>query len=62
MSKMVKEHEKKLLTMLTTQNEVGSLMQDTNKWLPRIEGEVVRQTPVSANGDILKQQQDDIQV
>lgn len=67
-----KNMEKALKEAQDAQNKMNALQQnnkeldqhigDINRWLPQIESDLVKQTPVSANYDILKVQQDQIQV
>ena len=67
-----KNMEKALKEAQDAQNKMNELQQsnkeldqhigDINRWLPQIESDLVKQTPVSANYDILKVQQDQIQV
>ena len=67
-----KNMEKALKEAQDAQNKMNELQQsnkeldhhigDINRLLPQIESDLVKQTPVSANYDILKVQQDQIQV
>ena len=67
-----KNTEKALKEAQDAQNKMNALQQsnkeldqhigDINRWLPQTESDIVKQTPVSANYDILKVQQDQIQV
>lgn len=62
MLKAVRDEEKKLQALQQENKELDKHIQDLNKWLPSVEGEIVKQTPVSANYNILKKQQEDNQV
>ena len=58
----VKAEENKLQQLQQQNKEVEKHIQDLNNWLPSVEGEIVKRTPVSANYNILKKQQEENQV
>ena len=60
--KTVRDEEKKMLALQQNNKELEQHIQDINRWLPNIEGKIVKRTPVSANFDILKEQQEENQV
>lgn len=62
MLNVVRGEEKKLQELQQQNKELDKHIQDLTKWLPSVEGEIVKRTPVSANYNILKKQQEENQV
>jgi len=60
--KLVKDEEKKIIEQQQDNQALDEQIKDLLKWLPTVEKELVKQTPVSANYDILKKQQEEHQV
>lgn len=60
--KEAQDAQKKMNELQQSNKELDQHIGDINRWLPQIESDLVKQTPVSANYDILKVQQDQIQV
>lgn len=60
--KAVNDEQKKMLALQQNNKELDTHVQDINSWLPNVESEIVKRTPVSANYDILKKQQEENQV
>lgn len=60
--KLVKDEEKKMLDQQRENQDLDKQIKDILSWLPTVESAVVKNTPVSANYDILKKQQEEHQV
>lgn len=60
--KMVKDEEKKMLDQQQENQDLDKQINDILAWLPTVESAVVKKTPISANYDILKKQQEEHQV
>ena len=59
---MVKDEEKKMLDQQQENQDLDKQINDILAWLPTVESAVVKKTPISANYDILKKQQEEHQV
>lgn len=60
--KLVKDEEKKMLDQQQENQDLDKQINDILAWLPTVESAVVKNTPISANYDILKKQQEEHQV
>ena len=60
--KLVKDEEKKMLDQQQQNQDLDKQINNILAWLPTVENAVVKNTPISANYDILKKQQDEHQV
>lgn len=60
--KVAQDTQKKMNDMQQSNKEVDQHILDLNDWLPSMESDLVKETPVSANYNILKNQQEKNQV
>ena len=58
----VKEEQKRMLDMQQKSKTLNQQIQLTSDWLPSVESRIIKFTPVSANYDILKSQEEEINV